>query len=231
MFTNRKMATRGANGLISPPVPLPLNSYAAVAGNDFISYDLDIYLDNSIEPMSRTHADFSIQTNGDFDASANFATIFEDDELAKSIEVTHHAVLSFQKTVSLLADVVENIITTKRAHEIFRERISELQEIAVDEGNLVNMHSILDFWRFILQFQFIKADALFLAESQYLNVVWTDHGKTGRVSITFLGRDSVSFAVIRHLSDGRKTRVVGTNNLIGAKEQIEINQLQGLLEP
>lgn len=128
------------------------------------------------------------------------------------------------------AEFEEKIALTERELNVFRARIAELKIIAAEEGYSIKPRSLRDFWKFVSQYRFIKADALFADEDGILNAVWTDQGKTGRVSIDFLGHGYATFAIIRYWNNGNKTRIVGSDNLAGIKRQIEIHELQGQLE-
>lgn len=120
---------------------------------------------------------------------------------------------------------------TIEAHNAFDDRVIELFDIAEDEGISIDLQSLNDFREFIDTFHFIKPGALFLLDNGQMNLVWTDKGVSGRVSIVFLGNELGSFAIIRHWGDEQKSSIVGTDKLRSMMQHVEANQLQHLLVP
>lgn len=181
----------------------------------------------SAEPMSRIHA--ALPSMNDV-YSVFSGTIFPDQQNRVPTEVHVIADLPFQSILNHL-QVLERKRLTDDAHRIFDERVSELFEIAREEGTSIDQSSLRDFHRFVDSFEFIKPGSLFLLDSGQLNVVWTDRGLTGRVSVVFSGSKSTRFAIIRRWNDGRKSRVSGTDSIHRVMRHVELNQLEGLLVP
>ncbi len=127
--------------------------------------------------------------------------------------------------------LADRVSTTIEAHNAFDDRVIELFDIAEDEGISIDFQSLNDFRKFIDSFHFIKPGALFLLDDGQVNLVWTDHGASGRVSIVFLGYELGSFAIIRYWGDEQKSSIVATDKLRNMMQHVEAHRLQHLLVP
>lgn len=126
---------------------------------------------------------------------------------------------------------VGHVGTTLDVRNAFDDRVIELFDIAEDEGRSIDHQSLSDFRKFVNSLRFIKLGHLFLLGNGQLNLVWTDHGVSGRVSIVFLGNELARFRIIRRWGDRQKSRFSGTDSLRRLMQHIEASQLQDLIVP
>ena len=109
--------------------------------------------------------------------------------------------------------------------QAYSTRISELRDLAADDGYSLSSASEADFWRFIRSEPRLRRGNLVLIDNGNLRAVWKD-GHENQMGLQFLGESMVQYVIFkRREPDHPISRVAGRDTLKGLKRQIDVFEL------